>query len=81
MCISQLARRLKISQPFLSRAVRGADQKVASRELLQAIAAELGVRPDYFIEYRRFQIADAVARNPALTDAVYGLVKRAENGG
>lgn len=81
LSISELARRLEVSQPFLSRAVRAADQKRASRELLQAIADELGVQPNYFIEYRRFEIADAVARDPRLTDAVYRLVKRAERGG
>ena len=78
LTISALARRLGVSQPFLSRAIRGAAQKRASPELLEAIAGQLEVEPNYFIEYRRFQIQAAIGRSAELTDDVYRVIERAD---
>jgi len=43
-------------------------------EAIEAMARALGVQPEYFIEYRRHQIEQAVSVHPELADLVYDLL-------
>lgn len=71
MSVNALARELGISQPFLSRALRGVDHKRATPSLVAAIARALSVPPEHFLDYRRWQVIDRLERDPDLTNAVY----------
>lgn len=74
--VNALARALGLSQPFLSRALRRADQKRANADLIERIADQLGVAPDYFLEYRVLRIVEMVTTNPTLADAVFTYIER-----
>lgn len=74
--VNALARALGVSQPFLSRALRRADQKRANAALIERIADQLEVAPDYFLEYRVLRIVEMVTTDPPLADAVFTYIER-----
>lgn len=71
LSVNALAREVGISQPYLSRALRGVDKKRATPSLIEAIAQALGVPAEHFLEYRRAKVIDLLQHDPELTDAVY----------
>lgn len=76
LSVNALAKELGVSQPFLSRALRGVDKKRATPALIEAIARALSITPEYFLEYRRSVVIDHLQGDPVLTDKVYDqLVK------
>jgi hypothetical protein len=46
-------------------------------KLLVATADELGIRPDYFAEYRRQIVLDAIRADGKLRDRIYDELRRA----
>lgn len=57
-----------------------AGERTLQPEAVEAIAAALHVAPEYFLEYRRHQIEQAVETYPDLVDLVYDLlVSRAKS--
>jgi transcriptional regulator with XRE-family HTH domain len=66
-----LATRLGLDHSFLSRAVRGADGKVLTLELVRRIAAELSIPPDYFAEVREALVIEKVRSDGELRDRLY----------
>lgn len=66
-----LATRLELDHSFLSRAVRGADGKVLTLELVHRIAAELSIPPDYFVEVREALVIEKIRSDGALRDRLH----------
>jgi len=57
-----------------------ASERTLQTEAVEAIAEALNVAPEYFLEYRRHQINQAVQVHPELVDLVYDLlVSRAKS--
>jgi transcriptional regulator with XRE-family HTH domain len=71
-----LADELGIDNSHLSRALRGADGKRLSPELLQRIIRRLDLPPDYFVESRQAQIAEVLRRDPRILNQIYDNLKR-----
>ncbi len=51
-----------------------AGERALKPEAIEAMAAALGVAPEYFQEYRRYQTERAIAKHPELVDLLYDLV-------
>ena len=75
LSLRSLAARLGLDHGFLSRAVRGADGKVLTLELVRRIAAELSMPPDYFVEVREALVIEKVRSDGELRDRLYGDLK------
>jgi anthranilate phosphoribosyltransferase len=55
-------------------------ERTLKPDAIQAMAEILGVAPEYFLEYRRYQIEQAIVNHPELVDLVYDLmVSRAKS--
>lgn len=64
------------------RGERGRRINSQAARTIEKLAAALGVRPDYFLEYRVWRVQELVREHPALADDVYDyLVDQAEGAG
>lgn len=55
-------------------------ERTLKPEAIEAMAEALGVAPEYFVEYRRYQIEEAIASHPEIVDLFYDLlVSRAKS--
>lgn len=73
--LRSLATRLELDHGFLSRAVRGADGKVLTLELVRRIAAEFSLPPDYFVEVREALVIEKIRSDGELRDRLYSDLK------
>jgi|GEM_PF-6815860 len=69
--LRSMATRLELDHSFLSRAVRGADGKVLTLELIHRIAAELSIPPDHFVEVREALVIEKIRSDGALRDRLH----------
>ena len=77
----ELARRVDVSQSYLSRITSASDSSAwrpPSKKILAAIADALDLPPDYFPEYRRLIVEEAVAADPRVRDRLYDSLRRAK---
>jgi transcriptional regulator with XRE-family HTH domain len=74
MSLRATARALEVDVSYLSRLRTGALPPPPDRTL-ERFARGLGVRPEYFLEYRVRRIAEALGRDPALVTFLYDLYK------
>jgi hypothetical protein len=58
----------------LRKMVRG--QLTLQPEAIKAMATVLGVPPEYFLEYRSWQIQDGLRRHPQATDDIYDVLMK-----
>jgi anthranilate phosphoribosyltransferase len=55
-------------------------ERTLKPEAMEAMAEALGVPPEYFLEYRRYQIEESISTHPELVDLFYDLlVSRAKS--
>lgn len=66
-----LAKQVGVSDSHLSRAVRRADYKTASPELMSRVAVALGLPEDYFPEFREAFVIEKIRSDPRLRDQLY----------
>jgi transcriptional regulator with XRE-family HTH domain len=71
LSLRALATRLDLDHSFLSRAMRAADGKVLTLELVRRVAAELSIPADYFAEVREALVVEKVRSDGALRDRLY----------
>jgi len=69
-----LGRQVGVSQAHLSRIRTG--RKTATVELIEDVAASLGIDSDYFIEVRVATIVDRVMADAAVRDRLYSQLRR-----
>jgi transcriptional regulator with XRE-family HTH domain len=69
--LRRLAAAVGVDVAHLSRAIRYAEKKTPSAELLRRVSAALDVPPDYFAEVREAVVVEAVRENPRLRDEIY----------
>jgi hypothetical protein len=60
------------SYDALRRMVRG--ELTLQPQAIEAMAAVLGVAPEYFLEYRSHQLQEGLRRHPELADVVYEML-------
>lgn len=65
-----LADQTNLSAGYLNHVVHG-NRPVPSNELIQRLAAALGVEPEHFLEYRLRVITERLERMPELIDRLY----------
>lgn len=71
-----LAEKTGLSAGYLNHLVH-ANRPVPSDDVIKVISKALRVKPDTFLEYRVRRITEALTKNPARADKLYGeLVKR-----
>lgn len=66
-----LASKLGLDHSFLSRAVRGADGKVLTPDLVRRIADELALPPEHFVEVREALVIERIRADGELRDRLY----------
>jgi transcriptional regulator with XRE-family HTH domain len=66
-----LARAIGMSSSHLSRVLRRVDYKTPSIDLMERVAAALGVSPEEFPEFREASVIAEVRVDPALRDALF----------
>lgn len=71
MSVLQLAKAAAVSASHLSRALRETDGKTVGADLAARIAAALGKPHDFFPEYRRATVIEALRDDQALCDRIY----------
>jgi transcriptional regulator with XRE-family HTH domain len=71
LSLRALATRLDLDHSFLSRALRAADGKVLTLDLVRRIATELSVTADYFAEVREALVVEKVRSDGELRDRLY----------
>jgi transcriptional regulator with XRE-family HTH domain len=71
-----LARQIGVSDSHLSRAVRQANYKRASPDLIGRIAVALALPRDYFPEYRTAFVVERIKADPSLRNELYARLKR-----
>jgi transcriptional regulator with XRE-family HTH domain len=65
-----LAERTRLSAGYLNHLVHG-NRPVPSNDVVETLAAALGVEPDHFREYRLRVITDRLEQMPDLIDRLY----------
>jgi transcriptional regulator with XRE-family HTH domain len=65
-----LAQKTNLSAGYLNHLVHG-NRPVPSNEVVETLAAALGVEPEHFREYRLRVITDRLERMPELIDRLY----------
>lgn len=50
------------------------NQRALQPQLIEAVANALGVQAEYFLEYRRHRVEQAIVANPEIVDLMYDLV-------
>lgn len=71
-----LARSIGVNQSHLSR-LAGVDPRLLpSKAVAAAVAEALGLSADYFVEYRRASVIEAMDTDAALRERLYALVTR-----
>jgi transcriptional regulator with XRE-family HTH domain len=65
-----LAEKTKLSAGYLNHLVHG-NRPVPSNEVVETLAAALGVEPEHFREYRLRVITDRLEQMPELIDRLY----------
>jgi transcriptional regulator with XRE-family HTH domain len=76
MSVRGLADQAEVSQPYLSRLLRGADyKKTPSLRVARAVAEALELEADYFAEYREQYVVEQVRKSPRLRDELYDTLK------
>lgn len=71
-----VAKSVGINQSHLSRLSGRAARQLPSRSLAGAVAAALELPADYFVEYRRAVVIEAMDADAALRERLYSLVAR-----
>src|SRR4051794_15968538 len=69
----QLAHELQVSQGWLSPALSG--KRPAATSLIKQSPYRLGVKPEYFVEYRRAILCQALRDNPELVGRFYDQLR------
>jgi transcriptional regulator with XRE-family HTH domain len=65
-----LAQRTKLSAGYLNHLVHG-NRPVPSNDVIERLAAALGVEPEHFLEYRLRVITERLEQLPDLVDRLY----------
>ena len=76
MSIRALARAVGVNQSHLSRVLGAEGSRPASRELAAALATALDLPTDYFPEFRRGVVIEALDADQHLRDRIYDSIKR-----
>lgn len=74
--LREAAARAGVSASHLSRVVNGASGKRVTADLTRDIAVGLGLKPDYFREFRHAVVVEHLASNVAAADALYDQLGR-----
>jgi transcriptional regulator with XRE-family HTH domain len=74
--LRMLAKEVGVSDSHLSRALRRADYKRASPQLMTRIASALGLPHDYFPEVREATVIDRITSDAGLRDELYERLKQ-----
>jgi transcriptional regulator with XRE-family HTH domain len=69
--INALAHEIRVDRGHLWRVLN--KKKPATRSLIEKVAAELGLDPDDFPEYRELVVIERARANPALRDELFAL--------
>lgn len=72
--LRKFAKAVGVPQPYLSRTLSG--ERPPSMKLLTGAADELGLRPDYFAEYRRQIVIEAIKADGKLRDRIYDQLRK-----
>ena len=73
--IAELARRVGVSQPYVSRLIRQERYKGPSGELAGQIAEALGLPADHWPEYRAAKVIDRLVADGAYRDRLYDALE------
>jgi len=65
-----LASKTRLSAGYLNHVVHG-NRPVPSNDIVERLAAALGVEPEHFLEYRVRTITERLERMPELVDRLY----------
>jgi transcriptional regulator with XRE-family HTH domain len=71
-----LAAKTKLSAGYLNHVVHG-NRPVPSNDIVERLAAALGVEPVHFLEYRVRTITERLERMPELVDRLYRRLEAA----
>lgn len=71
-----LAQQVGVQQSHLSRILGVEPRRRATKKIAADIAVALGLPSDYFAEYRRAVVVDAMEEDPAIGDPIYNRLKR-----
>ena len=72
---NRLAQQIGVSQPFLSRVMRGADYKTPSPGLMSAVSDFFGLPHDYWREAREAFVFEHLRRHPDELDRIYDRLR------
>lgn len=76
---NRLAQLIGVSQPFLSRVMRGADYKTPSPGLMSAVSEHFELPEDYWREVREAYVVERLRENPKELDRIYDELRGADN--
>lgn len=74
MSLRSLAAAAQVEPSHLSRVLRRERYKSPSGDLARRVALALGLRPDYFPEYREAVVVERIRKDPALRDRLFRRV-------
>jgi transcriptional regulator with XRE-family HTH domain len=76
MSLRALAREVGVTDAHLSRVLRQVGHKTPSADLARRVAVALGLRPDYFPEFREGVVVERVRKDAKLRDRLYDEMSR-----
>jgi transcriptional regulator with XRE-family HTH domain len=71
MSVRELAGRVGVTAPYLSRATRGVDYKAPSVDLMKRVARVLGKDEHFFLEVRLAMVVERLRGDPAAVDRLF----------
>lgn len=71
MSVNALAKQVGVSQPYISRMIRGLRYKRPTGEFAGNVALALDLPVDYWPEYRIDRLFETIRADPALRDRLY----------
>ena len=77
LSLRALARRVGVSDSYLSRVLRRADYKTPSPQLTQRVAKVFGLPADYFPEFREAFVIERIRSDGQLRNSLYSRLVRA----
>jgi transcriptional regulator with XRE-family HTH domain len=76
----ELSAEVGVDPAHICRLLRRGSSRRATPEMLVRVARAFGVRPEYFSEYREWQVLEAVRTDPSLRERLYaGIVGRSHS--
>lgn len=76
LTVSDLARAVGVSQPYLSRVINGKDYKTPANDLPRRVAIALDLPENYFSESRERWLTERIKADPKLRQRLYERLRR-----